>query len=784
MNHPSDVQPRPAQREILAYTGGYMGVSAVPGSGKTFTLSLLAAQLVERLAAEGNLNDREVLIVTLTNSAVENFRSRIGSFLHKKLGLLPGVGYRVRTLHGLAHDIVRERPALVGLSEDFNIVDERVAADLKRSAAETLLTRQPDTLAPLINPENLANYRQIERYIQADMVDLANHFIRVAKELSAKPYELQEKLRKQSGTWPLLEVGLHIYADYQRGLEARGAVDFDDLIALALQALDADPNFLTRLQDRWPYVLEDEAQDSSRVQEQLLRRLTARYGNWARVGDPNQAINQTFTSANPRYLRDFIDEKETVRRDLPNSGRSAQPIIDLANQLIAWSRANAVLTAAGSPQGALAPPPIEPTPPGDPQPNPDPGTPPVYFHPAALPPDRELEVVLASLRKWLPDHADRTVAILTPDNYRGFQVTAALEQVGVPFDDSLLRTNQTTRAAAQALAAVLAYIARPHQPKRLEQLWRDVWWPRRGAAYAARLVEGVVEGSGDRDLDGDDGTAAPRKQQLPEPVELFAKALQRLDQPESFVFPAPHDWLDELDWLVDVEWLRGVAVAFRADLQRWTRAAILPVYELVLVVGNDLFREPSDLALTHLLAVALAKPDSDNTRPTITDLAGELELIIENRRRIVGLTSDTGGYEPEPGKVTVATMHTAKGLEWDRVYLTAINTYSFPGGGDEDSYRSERWYVRDNLNLVAEALAQLDQLHQGTLDDYVAGAASAQARRDLAAERLRLLYVGITRARRELIVTYNTGRRQKQPLTPAAAFTALQQWSVTQSSTG
>ncbi len=779
MNPSPPVQPRPAQRDILAYTGGYMGVSAVPGSGKTFTLSLLAAQLVERLAAEGNLNEREVLIVTMTNSAVENFRSRIGRFLHEKLGLLPGVGYRVRTLHGLAHDIVRERPALVGLSEEFNIVDERVAADLKRSAAESLLTRQPDTLAPLINPENLANYRQIERYLQADLVDLANHFIRTAKEMSVKPHELQELLRRQSGTWPLLEVGIHIYADYQRGLEARGAVDFDDLIALALQALDADPSYLARLQDRWPYVLEDEAQDSSLVQEQLLRRLTARYGNWVRVGDPNQAINQTFTGADPRYLRDFIAADSTQRRDLPNSGRSAQPIIDLANQLIAWSSANRDLAITEP----LTLPLIQPTPPGDPQPNPAPGTPPVYFHPAALVPDRELEVVLASLRKWLPDHADRTVAILTPDNYRGFQVTAALEQIGVPFDDSLLRTNQTTRAAAQALAAVLAYIARPHQPKRLEQLWRDVWWPRRGVAFATRLVAGDVEPTGD-DEQSDDVTAAPRKQQLPEPVELFAKALQRLDQPESFVFPAPHDWLDELDWLDDVEWMRTVAGAFRTDLQRWTRAAILPVYELVLAVGNDLFRDPSDLALAHLLAVTLAKPDGENARPTITDLAGELEQIVENRRRIVGLTSDAGGYEPEPGKVTVATMHTAKGLEWDRVYLTAINTYSFPGGGDEDSYRSERWYVRDNLNLVAESLAQLEQLRQGTLDDYVRGEASTQARGDLAAERLRLLYVGITRARRELIVTYNTGRRQKQPLTPAAAFTALQQWSMSQSSSG
>ena len=62
----------------------------------------------------------------------------------------------------------------------------------------------------------------------------------------------------------------------------------------------------------------------------------------------------------------------------------------------------------------------------------------------------------------------------------------------------------------------------------------------------------------------------------------------------------------------------------------------------------------------------------------------------------------------------------------------------------------------------------------GSLDDYERGEATRQARLDIAAERLRLLYVGITRARRELIVTYNTGRNaQRNPNKPALAFEAL-----------
>jgi DNA helicase-2/ATP-dependent DNA helicase PcrA len=69
-----DFFPRPAQSQVLAYTGGKMGISAVPGSGKTRTLSALAARLI-RSGALGE--EQEVLVVTLVNSAVDNFSSRI-----------------------------------------------------------------------------------------------------------------------------------------------------------------------------------------------------------------------------------------------------------------------------------------------------------------------------------------------------------------------------------------------------------------------------------------------------------------------------------------------------------------------------------------------------------------------------------------------------------------------------------------------------------------------------------------------------------------------------------
>jgi DNA helicase-2/ATP-dependent DNA helicase PcrA len=313
---------------------------------------------------------------------------------------------------------------------------------------------------------------------------------------------------------------------------------------------------------------------------------------------------------------------------------------------------------------------------------------------------------------------------------------------------------------------VLSYITQPHVATHLERVWLDVWWPRKIAEIAAEAenTEAAEE----------QAKPQPRKAEIPEPVATFGAALRKLREPETLLFPAQRDWVDSLSWLAEVEGMRAMVEEFRQSLRRWTAATILPVDELLLTLGNDLFTTPADLALTHRLAVLLAKLGQENPTWRLPELAGELENIAQNKRRILGFTEEGAGYEPKPGQVTIATMHAAKGLEWDRVYLTAVNNFGFPSGSANDKYRSERWYVRNGLNLIAETDTQVRQLQMGTLDGYTPGKATEQARLELAGERLRLLYVGITRARRELIITYNTGRNaERDPNQPALAFQAL-----------
>jgi len=734
--------PRPKQQKVLDYTSGKMGVSAVPGSGKTVTLSVLAAQLVAASALE---DDQEVLVVTLVNSAVDNFAGKVAGFVEER-GLLPHLGYRVRTLHGLAHDIVRERPGLVGLADGFQIVDERAADQIRQDVVEAWLRANPTAIDRFLSLDLDEGKREwVRRGQWPGLVnDVASSFIRRAKDLQKTPAELRDRLdRLLPVPLPLVEMGWTIYADYQRALAYRGAVDFDDLIRLALQALELDADFLERLRRRWPYILEDEAQDSSQLQERILRLLAGPDGNWVRVGDPNQAIYETFTTANPRYLRDFIGEADVVSRELPNSGRSTQSIMDLANWLIDWTRQEHPVAAV---RDALALPHIEPAPPGDQQPNPSDDPSQVHIFGKKFSPAEELEAVVASLDRWLPEHQGATVAVLVPRNNRGFEVAAELKKRGLEYVE-LLRSTRATREAAGALGNLVNYLADPASPAKLARVYR-VWRRHKG--------------------DEDE----PKAQ-----VDRVARALRRCERVEDFLWPRANvaslaEPLCDLGLDDEPSEVRERLLAFQDLVRRWQKAALLPIDQLVLTLAQDLFDDPADLAVAHKLAVVLRRASESHPDWQLPELTQELAVVARNERRFLGLSGDDAGFDPDQhkGQVIVATVHKAKGLEWDRVYLMSVNNYSFPSGLPHDRFISEKWFVRDGLNLEAEALAQLQALLSEDII-YEEGVATQDARLEYAAERLRLLYVGITRARKELIVTWNTGRRGDQQ--PAVPFIAL-----------
>ncbi len=753
---------RPSQTDILRYRGGKLGISAVPGSGKTFTLSALAAQIISSGVLE---TDQDVLIVTLVNSAVDNFSARIGKMIEQR-GLIPQLGYRVRTLHGLAHDIVREKPALAGLEERFQIVDEREAEFIRKEATNAWLTTHPNHLDEYLSPE-LDNSKRdwVNRQQLPDLAhSLGLAFIRSCKNLTLTPEDLRNKLDSAPAPLPLAEMGWWIYEKYQQALRYRGAVDFDDLIAFAYKILQADPDYLARLQYRFPYILEDEAQDSSEVQENILR-LLAGHGNWVRVGDPNQAIFETFTTADPKLLKKFIAHEADHRNELPVSGRSQQHIIDLANYLIDWTNASHPAPAC---RDALGIPHIQATSPEDPQPNPPADPDAIKLVNKKYTPEEETEDIIRSIKKWLPDHLDSTIAVLVPRNTRGFEVIEALKKNKIDYVDVLASTNKT-RVAAGAIANIIAYLSDPTSPTKLSRAYQVY----RKEIFGSDRKEDTATVTTPTAEDGDENK--PQSDHKDKPYAIIASTLLRkIGEVENFIAPSPdHDWLAVISE-TEAEQVIQELSEFKVVINRWLSAVTLPIDQLILTLAQELFTDAADLALAHKLALVLRKVADDHNDWRLPELTAELGVIARNERRFIGFSSDDSGFNPDAhkGKVVVTTMHKAKGLEWDRVYMMSVNNYDFPSLQPYDRYISEKWFIRNNLNLEAEALAQLKtSLTTGEYEWYEEGQATISAREDYSRERLRLLYVGLTRAKKDLIVTWNTGR--KGDATPNLALSAL-----------
>jgi len=732
---------RPEQENILEYRHGKMGISAVPGSGKTYTLSLLAADLIKR----GLLDiDQEVLVVTLVNSAVDNFYLRVNQFVSEE-GLVPFIGYRVRTLHGLAYDIVRERPSLVGLSEDFSIIDEREANAIIREAVLVWLHSHPDVMEGYLNLE--LKIGQLERIRRRDLRELlfgiAVSFIRMAKNMRKSPDQIRERLKALSVPLHLSEMGCEIYTDYQRSLAYRGSVDFDDLISLALLALESDEKFLERLRYRWPYVLEDEAQDSSLLQEAILAKLIGDGGNWVRVGDPNQAIFETFTTADPRYLRDFIDRKDVIKKALSRSGRSTLSIIHLANHYTEWSKNHHPVIEVRD--ALLDDPRIKPTLPDDPQLNPEDNPSQIHLIYKSYTAQDEISAIGDSLTRWLPEHGDWTVAVLVPRNKRGKDLGEELKRRKVDYDDSLLQTTSETRHSAGVLGHILAYLSDPGSNKKLINVFKD--WS---------LVGEQEEKINDR-------------------TKKTIEVLRKINHLEDFISPDPgKDWLEEFDLQSLDSEIYELLIEFRKEIRKWQASVLLPIDQLVLTLAQDFFSETNEIAMAHKLAILLRQAGNSNPSWRLPQLTEELNVIARNERKFLGFSAQDSGFDPEQykGKVVITTMHKAKGLEWDRVYLMSVNNYNFPSGVGDEGYIAEKWYIRDKLNLQAETLAQLETAFSSDdYDWYQEGVATKRVRIDYVRERLRLLYVGITRAKKELVITWNKGRRNKQKV--ALPFAAL-----------
>jgi DNA helicase-2/ATP-dependent DNA helicase PcrA len=337
---------------------------------------------------------------------------------------------------------------------------------------------------------------------------------------------------------------------------------------------------------------------------------------------------------------------------------------------------------------------------------------------------------------------------------RGFKFADECQRRGIPVVDSLLRSTSSTRLSTSAIYHILNYLCDPRESTKLSTAYR-VW----------------------RRKEREDEQRWPFFQEI-------AKLIKSCERVEDYLWPqTAHSWLDEVkDDSADAAVLDEL-VTFREVIQRWQNSVFLPIDQLVLTLSQDLFLEPAELALAHKLSVLLRQLSNAHPDWRLPEFTDEMKLIANNQRRFLGFSDEDSAFDPDryPGQVVVATMHKAKGLEWDAVYLTAVNNYNFPSGEDYDQYQSEKWFARDHLNLEAEALAQLTTLTDGkALDWYQEGAATLEARQEFIRERLRLFFVGVTRARRWLTVTANSGRASARNVQARAFLELINAWEKMQ----
>ncbi len=730
------VKLRASQERIMQYEDGLMAISAVPGSGKTFTLSHLAAKLV----LNANLGlDQEILVVTFSNSAADNFSARIGQILSQQ-GYLEGYGYKVRTLHGLANDIIHERPDLIGLTNHFTVVDgvecERILKDIvqykmaeKREFFSTLIANDvhPNKRYELLSGKN--------DQLSLTLYFLFSAYIRTAKDYLLSEGELDKLIKDTDQVSELLLICQSVYHEYQAALAYREGVDFDDLIRLAWKALNSDSDLLHQLQDRWPIILEDEAQDSSKMHEAILALLSKKHGNWVRVGDPNQAIYESFTTADPNLLRRFSERADVRSETLPVSGRSSVEIIKLANMLNEWSQtAHPNINI----RDGLSYPLIQATEADDVQCNPL-GTPPVVeIIDQAFDTEQELIFLRKAVRKWLEKHPDDTVAVLAWSNKRVGRIVQAFNEEGLPVADGLLKNQKNTINTAGALTLLLRTVLFPNYGRFLANAFSVIYKP----------------------LEQDESQKIAYQKCI-----HYLKGLKNI---EDFLYPDDSDPIIKSEALLedDLDLVKDLLERFIEIIHRWFKASILPLDQLILTLAQDLPLPPAELAIAHKLSQLAKQLSNENPEWETKKVVSEIEQIARNERTFRTMDETGEGFNPDlyKGQVVVATFHKSKGLEWDKVFLSSVNTFDFPSGAPEDNYIGEADYFKEPRNKQAEILAELKNIITNRGVGFQPGKATLIDRNDVARERLRLLYVGMTRAKKSLTLSFNVGFNRRKSL--------------------
>ncbi len=420
----------------------------------------------------------------------------------------------------------------------------------------------------------------------------------------------------------------------------------------------------------------------------------------------------TFTSADPEIFRNFCNNSDVQKESILYSSRSSVDIINLANFLVKWSRGRHPEVGC---REALEDQYVHPVDENDPFPNPttDNYTIAVKRYEDSK---KEIEGVVKLAYRHVQDNPDNTVAIIVPNRFIQEEAAERLLELGASYEE-VGKINHDQAKTIYDLKLVIQYLAEPHKLDKVFKLIKNV------------LLSEFTE----------------------EALNAIEKLLKRYTL-EELVYPIGGElpWLDYPDELFDPELLTAFNHALQ-KLKLWLDASVeLPPDELVLFLAEQMGFLGEPLAVAQNIALQIKSELDSNPGWKLLDIANELSRLEPSFRRFVKVLSDQKGFEPKPGFISLITAHKSKGLEWDTVYLTSLTAAEFPSSV-EDNFRSEYWYLADEVcNPTALAKAQLKYLiGKGKNIDPL-----KTSKVEEISERLRLLYVAITRAKKNLLLTF------------------------------
>ncbi|MBE6155540.1 MAG: ATP-dependent DNA helicase PcrA [Firmicutes bacterium] len=282
------------QYQAATHINGPCLVIAGAGSGKTKVLTTRIANLIS-----SGIKSSNILAITFTNKAANEMRQRVENLI--------GTHYAfVGTFHSFGLRIIKENYDILNLSKNFTIIDtEDVSSIIKKILKDMAL--DPKDYSP-------AFIRNKISFIKNNMLSDA---------------EIEKFL-----TMPAEKVAAKVYWEYEKILKRNNTIDFDDLLKKPVELFTHHSDILEHYQEKYPYILIDEYQDTNEVQYKMVKLLSKKYHNLFVVGDPSQSI-YAFRGANFQNILNFEkDYADCKVIKLPQNYRSTQTILSAANDVI------------------------------------------------------------------------------------------------------------------------------------------------------------------------------------------------------------------------------------------------------------------------------------------------------------------------------------------------------------------------------------------------------------------------------------------------------------------